>query len=300
LAMLGQITNGDPTFKGEMGIQQIMKFDRGMANATGLNSTSDILAYRAAKNLTKGKPYYMAQELMEEGLSGENGTKLYNEYMKMLNRTFGKDKAAKIESFKDMGFSQRQSRKLVEGYTPGAEITREMLDILLNEKEKELPEVRNNDLLYDIVSMNVRNLIIKEGMRIYDEDMPFALQDARRGIQETTGRIVSGAGNLDVPEPSGIPFNIREKIPEIDSKVTTVLPNFFGHGGDARSDRTAKRKIESMVDSAMKSNDDSQIYAAFNAMNILNNIRSTVGNRWDREDKLNPLAESGTITELLA
>jgi len=148
--------------------------------------------------------------------------------------------------------------------------------------------------------MEVRNLVVQSGRQFWDKEYWDASVSARREIQEISGELVPGANNAYAPAPEAeIPFNIRQMMPEIRNMPTTVLPKYFGRGGDRRSDRAAELKFDDLFTNAAKSNNEDELYAAFNSLNILKNIPLSVSEKWDREDKLNPLADSGSARELL-
>jgi len=311
LTMLSSMTNNNPLWTGEQGAQRLSKMNTGLESAVGLQSTSDIIAFRAAQRaLPQGTRYEDVLALMERGISDKKyGTDFMREIMNVARESEGGDRSGMIEVLRDVfKFNYNEAISFYDSWKQnGGMLSNAQLNLITGNKEKLLPEAdpkKIAELGATVEQMTVRNLIIEAGQRFWDTDMPEAIRETKRTYQETANALVPGAGNTDsVSMTSGggdVPFNIRSKIPEIDSMVTRVLPGYFGHGGDKASDRDAKLKLEKMFDLSLRSNDESELEAAYKAMITLKNIQPAIGGKWDNEDKLNTIADSGTARELLA
>jgi len=279
LTMLSEIGNGSELWKGEQGANRLEKLNNGFASATALSSSSDMLAYRAAKRLNPGKPYYMVQEEMEKGMTPA----LYRKYMEVLNETFGKDKGAKIEQFKKMGFSQIDSRLLVEGGEKN--LSDAAITAMINNRSKALPSTDNiSELQASVETMEVRNLIIKAGQGFFDADMPAAIQEARRVYQDTTG-------------DGGVSIGTRRNI---DYEKKAIEEQYFGRGGDRGSDLRALGEFRRMTAMAENSGGE-QFEALTKAFNTLtHHVNSSDRQDWDRRDLLNTITNSSDAKEFLA
>jgi hypothetical protein len=306
LTMLSQMTDYSPLWSGEMGAQRLSKMNSGLESTVGLQSSSDIIAFRAAQRVLGDDASYVdVLSLVERGLSDtKHGTQFMNEIMNIANESEQGDREGIVEILRDIfKFNYNEATTFQKSWkgVNDTELNTKMAkarglpEAKPGTKPGEIPELKAN-----IESMNIRNMTIEAGQGFWDSEIWKAFTEAKREYQEATNTLVPGADNTDVPTPAPVvPFNIRERIPQIDSMVTTVLPGYFGHGGDRRGDRETQRKMENILDTASRSNDESQIHAAFDVLTTLNNIKAIKG-KWDDEDKLNSIANSGDAVQLLA
>jgi hypothetical protein len=176
------------------------------------------------------------------------------------------------------------------------------------QNQRGMPEAGEEiaELKASIDTMHVRNLIIEAGQGIWNSEIRKAIEETNKQYTETVGALTSGGhyGNSDDPPPMiGMPtvsYTPRMRTQEIDSWTTTVPRTYFGRGGNGQQDRAAQRGMEDIFDRARFSGNDDQLQAAFDSLNILNTMPRAVRERWDNEDKLNPLANSGNAVDLLA
>jgi hypothetical protein len=302
LTMLSQMTGNSPLWQGENGARRLMDMNAGLERATGLGSTSDIVAYRAAQNLApRGSSYVDVMKIMEGGLTPN----LFNEFMRMTKNIEGGNREATIERMRQtFGLNYTNADALYKGWNPNMTDAslRALVEQYKNNPLPNLPQRGGKDEYNSTIeTMEVRNLVIQSGQGFWDKEFWDAMVRTRREYQEISGELVPGAGNTDVPMPgTEIPFNIREKIPYIRNTPTTVLPKFFGHGGDRRSDNAAEVKFDRIFDRAANSNNEDELDAAYRSLSIMRSIPQSVSEQWDREDKLNPLSDSGNAREFLA
>jgi hypothetical protein len=292
LTMLAQITGNSPLWQGEQGIQRLTKLNNGIAGSVDMQSSTDVMAFRAARNALQKDPnsefynkenipYWEVMKLVQNGFSGKHGTAFFNQFMQIINDIEGRDKGAKIERIVGKEFSYEEADRLVSGWRPGLDDA--ALDNLMNSREKALPDISDiRDLQYEVESMNVRNLIIKEGMDIYDKEMPKSIEESRKVLRETVGDGGHAPGQW------------------IDEQRKIVETSFFGRGGIAASDSTAVRQFKSMVDNA-KAAGGEQLDALKNAFNLLGNVKRAEDRKdWDRHDVLNTITNTGDSREFLA
>jgi len=266
--MFSVIGNGSELWKGEQGASRLEKLNSGFASATGLSSSSDMLAYRAAKRLNHGKPYYMVQEAMQEGLTPE----LYREYMKVLNETFGKDTGAKIEQFKKMGYSQRDSRILVEGGDKN--LTDTQITAITNNRNKALPELNSTEFNFQKEVQMKANQVIIEGQKSYDE-IAHAMIGSR--IENDTLTAIRNDPNNSARTNENVAYEFAH-----------IRDKYFRGEGDPLSDTTAFKQFCDMIRNATDSE----------RQNILSNLnsRETSLNAlvMDRHDMLNSILSDNT------
>jgi hypothetical protein len=167
-----------------MGARRLSEMNAGLQNATGLQSASDMVAFRAARNFVpEGSSYIDTMLKMEEGLTPE----FFNEYMKLTSNIEGGDRAAMIERMRQtFGLNYTNANALHKGWVEKGELSRAEIDELTN-RQLGIPSVESPELSHNVETMEVRNLIIQSGMGIWDEETPRALETARRGYVETIG-----------------------------------------------------------------------------------------------------------------
>ena len=111
LAMLSQIGRGSELWKGENGARRLSEMNAGIESTTGLRSTSDILAYSAAKEIwgkdDKGNDvtYNRIMEHIEAGISGKGGTDFFNKTMQLAYKAEGEGEEGSVERIRQI-FSQ--------------------------------------------------------------------------------------------------------------------------------------------------------------------------------------------------
>ena len=293
-AMLAQMTNYNPLWTGEQGANRLMKMYGGFENSTGMQDSTDILAFRAARGILGENADYV--DVMKYLEDPENFAELFNKFRELVDKTEGGDRAAIVEHFRKQF---RMTYHEADTLRAGGTFTDEQMRAIQN-RQRGLPEDGSAELRSAVESMRVRNLVIEGGQGFWDIIKPEAIIEALNEYQKTTGALVAGAGNTDVPIPAPeVPYNIREEIGRMDSMRIMNLPRYFGHGGDRRSDNTAETQFGLILDRATRSNNEDEISAAFNVLNILNRLPKTKSDKWDSEDALNPLANSGNAAELL-
>jgi len=92
--------------------------------------------------------------------------------------------------------------------------------------------------------------------------------------------------------------NIFDEIPNIQNGITTVIPDFFKKG-NRHEDNTAKNKMFSVFDMALRSGKEENLQDASVAFKKLQSVPQAVRERWDSTNAINPLADSNGVRELL-
>ncbi|MCL1993483.1 MAG: hypothetical protein FWG66_11120, partial [Spirochaetes bacterium] len=117
LTMLAAMSGNSPLWQGEHGARRLSDMNAGLANATGLGSTSDIVAFRAAKYLAgEGASYLDAMEILEGGVTGD----FLNKFMRLTREIEGGDEAAIVERLRQtFGFNYTQARQFNSGWNSG-------------------------------------------------------------------------------------------------------------------------------------------------------------------------------------
>ena len=302
LTLLSQMTNGNPLWEGEAGAQRLMKMYGGFENSTGMQDSTDILAFRAARGILErkgeGTDYVDVMKYLE---NPENFTELFNEFRSLISSVEAGDRGAIVEHFrKQFGMTYHEADALREGGT----FTSTQIEAIKN-RQRGLPEAGEEitELKANIDTMRIQNLIIETGQEFWDSEIWKAIDALRNQYEEVSGYLTPGGGHGnpdDTPSPIGmppVPYTPHERTQEIERMITMTVPAYFG---DGQQDRTAREGIEQIFDSARLGVDEDQIQAAFNALSILNSLPDTLTERWNTNDTVNQLSTSGNATELLA
>jgi hypothetical protein len=87
LTMLSHMTGNNPLWQGENGARRLSEMNAGLESTTALQSSSDILVYRAARQVADkyglGNSYVDVMKIVEQGLSGEHGAELFHNTMQL-------------------------------------------------------------------------------------------------------------------------------------------------------------------------------------------------------------------------
>ncbi len=101
LAMLSELSGNNPAWQGQYGAQKMSQINSGFANATNLQSVTDVMLFDAAKGLYSGAnatgTYIDQMMVLERGL---DNPELLKNFYNSVNDAEGGNLAAKIERFK--------------------------------------------------------------------------------------------------------------------------------------------------------------------------------------------------------
>jgi len=195
--MLAQMTGNSPLWQGENGARRLMDMNAGLESATGLRSTSDIVAFRAAQNIAqrqgKGSSYIDAMKVMEGGLTPS----LFNEYMRLTKGIEGGNKEATVERMRQtFGLNYTNASALYEGWNPN--MNEASLKALVDQyKNQPLPNASSPELEAQKTTQAITNWWTQTGQKYWDEKLPKTLnEELRKAIMEFNKKTGS-----DVPVP---------------------------------------------------------------------------------------------------
>lgn len=99
LAMLSELSGNNPAWQGQYGAQKLSQINSGFANATNLQSVTDVMLFDAAKGIGENKTgtYIDQMMVLERGL---DNPELLKNFYNSVNDAEGDNLAAKIERFR--------------------------------------------------------------------------------------------------------------------------------------------------------------------------------------------------------
>jgi hypothetical protein len=217
LTFIQGLSGGSELWKGEQGQQRLSQMSAGLEAATGLASSSDILAYRGARNVldndTDGKiwnqianldgkegadikrsgSYIDAMILMERGLNADT----FSEIMKLNRNAEGGDRSAVIERMKQQfGLSYTNSAMLHDQWAEKTEngtkaMSAEDSQALVDLYGKEPPPPNSPEFDAAKATQAIVNWWTKTGISHWDKNFPKTLAEelanAIRGYNKETG-----------------------------------------------------------------------------------------------------------------
>lgn len=206
LTMLAAMTGNDPLWQGENGARRLMEMNEGFESATGLQSATDILAYRAAKSLPgmADKDYVDVMEVLEGGMTGGNGVDLLKNFMTNIDIAEGGSRNGKTERLRQLtGWNYTTTNAFMRGYGDGSGIDTEKLEILLEEalKNEALPNADSPELDAAKVTQSITNWWTQTGQTYWDGKLPTLGQELAKAIENYNKETGS---NVEVPNVSGI------------------------------------------------------------------------------------------------
>jgi hypothetical protein len=144
LTMLSQMTGNSPLWQGENGARRLMDMNSGLESATGLRSTSDIVAFRAARKLTPGGDWVDTMATMEKGITPA----LFKEYMNLTSSIEGGSRNDIISRMvQTFGLKYNSAIELYEGWKKNPEMDEASLEALVDKyKNQPLPNASSPEL----------------------------------------------------------------------------------------------------------------------------------------------------------
>jgi hypothetical protein len=249
LAWLAQM--GGAAWRGEVGAQKLTQMNSGLEQATGLRTTSDIVAYRAARNIAGGGSYIDAMKVLEGDLTPE----LLSEFLDLSSRAEGGSREGVIERMRqtfglsytnaDMlynahgsGMGSAGMRKLIDGFQDGP------------------PSADSKELNAAKITEAIKNYWTQTGMIYWEKQLPQlqqALVDAIAGLKEAQDSVTP------TPKPDPTPIDEHEdaKAGKTPIEAVGVLQQRYGETIEASGDKT---KAKAERDAAAKRS--SRLYAA--------------------------------------
>jgi hypothetical protein len=322
LTMLSQMTGNDPLWQGENGARRLMEMNSGLESATALSSTSDIVAYRAAKNISGSDNYIDTMKVLEKGLTPE----LFKEYMKLTDKAEGGGKEGTVERMRQtFNLNYTNADKLYEAWKANPNISREDVQALINANRGGPEKAASPELKAAQITESIKNWYTETGIAQWDNSFGKRHQElleAIRTYNKETGNNVplpkegelaplpgGGGGNNNPGNDSNTTLrNIKGMYTKQEMFETgqRTLEGFFDKGvfGSGllknEKDTAAKNKIADVLNSAVESGNGMQFKAASDTLKLLQAVPKDVRERWDKNDTLNALGNSADIGALLA
>jgi hypothetical protein len=210
LTFIKEMSGGSELWKGEQGQQRLSQMSAGLEAATGLASSSDILAFRGAQNVLKGMDeenwrkltdldnngtsdikrsgsYIDAMILMERGLNADT----FSEIMKLNNKAEGGDRSAVVERMRQQfGLNYTNSAMLYDQWAKQTDygtkaMSSEDSQALVDTYGKVPPPANSPELDVAKKIEEIRNWKTQVGIFKWDENFPnIILKELRKAKQE--------------------------------------------------------------------------------------------------------------------
>jgi hypothetical protein len=337
--LLAQMTNNNPLWQGENGARRLSEMNAGLERATGLQSTSDIVAYRAAQNIAKGQgrgsSYLDAMKILEGGLTPN----LFNEYMRLTKNVEGGNKEATVERMRQtFGLNYTNATALYEGWRPGMSDA-SMKALVDQYKDKPLPNANGPELDVSKATEQIRNIYTQIGQIKFEDYHRKHLEELDKAKKELVDAI-SGNKKYQPKDTAGMTPDEALKARQADytealkkgtneefeeaarraerarveafaprRSIFDEIPNIqngitttipgFFKKGNRREDKTAENKMFNIFDTALRSGEEGQIQTAHDAFRRFQSVPKEVREKWDNSNAINPLADSNGVQALL-
>jgi hypothetical protein len=299
LTMLSRMTGGDPLWTGEQGANRLMKMNAGLENATGLQSATDVLAYRAAKS-DKDRDYTDTMITMEKGLTPE----LFRNFMDLTKSIEGGDRAAIIERIRQaFGLNYTTSAQLYSSWELGKMPSETELNVMLG-RQMPLPNSDSPELGAAVTTATAVNEMTRLGQVYWDQKLP-ELTDILHGIRNDLAAARGEAGapspviTADMPPEVAVQTRHQQRAAMDDQfeRMDAATRDYFSGG---REDRTARGAIHDTLRTAIYSEDNDQIAMARDFFNLLESVPRNTRQEWDSNNSLNSLVVAGNMERLLS
>jgi hypothetical protein len=305
LTMLAKMTGNNPLWQGERGAQRLSEMNAGIEQATGLQSSSDIVAFRAAMNIARegneDAHWVHAMKVMERGFTPE----LFNEFMSLTSNIEGAGNKGGIISrmVQTFGLSYTNAYKLFRGWNPN--MSTDSLNALVEQhRDNPLPDPSSPELSAAITTQE----IIAEKMRIgkvyWDENVPGILNERLANIR--------GDGGASPYEAQMVAEELRRRALEnnnpYDFSPIDRANNFIGEAMDGLfspswlgldRDAIAQRNIKGIIRGGLLSEDDNRFQMAVDAIDIFRSLPDDIRREMNANNTVNALANARGIEQLL-
>jgi hypothetical protein len=183
----------------------------GLESATALQSSSDIIAFRAARNIAErrngGKPvdYVDAQMVLEEGMTAE----LFKEIMPLVEKAEGRGRNGMFEQIRDIfGMSRyKNANVLYEAWTNPeirAKLDDKSLQAIIDNNKNELPSADSPELKAAITIEEIKNWWTETGISHWDANFPNTLLEELRKAKEEYNKATGGLPTKEPVDTSGM------------------------------------------------------------------------------------------------
>jgi len=221
LTMLASLTNNSPLWQGELGARRLLDMNAGLENATGLQSTSDIIAFRAAMNIAEGKnggpvSYIEGQKILEGGITPE----LFKEYMSLTSSAEGGNREGILERMRQtFGLKYTATDELYNSWNSNKTLTDSQLQTILDKYKNTTPEADNAELRAAVYTASTTEWWTKTGQVWWDRRITMLETEFVKAIKEynrTTGSYVPiPALPPIISSAPAIPRSLDDKTPPL-------------------------------------------------------------------------------------
>jgi hypothetical protein len=211
LTMLAQLTNNSPFWQGEQGARRLMDMNAGLEQATALQSTSDIIAFRAARTIAERRngqqpvSYIEAQKILEQGLTPE----LFKEYMSLTHAAEGGSREGIIERMRQtFGLNYTTADQLFNAWDGNNLImSDEQLQAILD-RQNIIPQSDSKELRAAIETQSIANWWTRTGQTYWDRSLGHLREELVKAIREYNRETGS-----NIPLPLSLNGQAGERIP---------------------------------------------------------------------------------------
>ncbi len=243
LTMFASMAENDPLWTGENGVRRIMEMDSGFEGATGLQSATDILAYRAAKSLPgmSDKDYVDVMEILEGGVTGKGGAALMHNFMKNIDVAEGGDRSGKTERLRQLtGWNYRTTNEFMRNYGTGEGLTAEQIQKIIEDaKAVGMPDNESPELKVAIDEQTITNAYATAGQSYFDMNIKTYQEEVKKALAEIT-KAKDAAREFFAPPPPA-PDPLRDWDTRSESERTgDYTGNINTYRSDWARDRTVR------------------------------------------------------------
>lgn len=214
LLMFSKMSGGDAFWQGEQGAKLLNQANNGIASATALSKTEDILVYSAMKRAYQGKDlqndvlkgsfvsgadYVNTMQLIEKGITPDNLSAIIGSL-----DVYGNDKDAKIEALKNMtGLNYTGAARLFNLDVNSKTYEADLKNILSD------PENQNNETKYQEAMNDIKEAVVKIGKGAAELKIA-SMDKVADGVQALVNKFV-GTSIVDLSVDMGTDAeNIKE------------------------------------------------------------------------------------------
>ena len=219
-AFFAQMTGNSPMWQGENAGRRLSEMNAGLEGATSLSTTSDIMAYRAARNLVpESSSYIDAMIKMEEGLTPD----MFKEFMKMTTNAEGEGSREAITERMRQTYSLNYTNAdaLYQGYIKNPEMDTESIEALISPyRNKALPDSKSPELDAMKVIQETTNLYTRVNQTYWDKMLPDTLgKELDKATKELIAAMHGGKGVDTIGMAPADALAVRQE--EFDNMIQT-------------------------------------------------------------------------------
>lgn len=228
LLMFSKMSGNNAFWQGEQGAKVLNQANSGIASATGMSKTEDIIVFRAFQEAYKDKDiknnelkdtyvenggYVNTMQLIEQGINGDN----FNAIMESLESAYGKDnKEAQIEALRKMtGLNYTGAARLLN-------LDRNASDETI-QKIIESPENTNKETQYMQATNDIKEAVVAIGESAADIKVA-ATEHIAKDLNKITGWL--GTEYADKAKQKEYD-NLIENLTPAQQKWLGYNPNYF-------------------------------------------------------------------------